>query len=292
MHTGSVFFRRSDLLKSGWTDRSLKAAVRDGRLLRARAGVYLEPDAPHDIVEACRLGGRLACTSALIQRGIFALDRGTLHVHLPVNSSRLRPLARSVRRHWGELHRTPDPRSACVELFDALVQAVRCQPARAAVATLDSAINMGALDPGDIDELFRVLPGRYGVIRPLLDGRCQSGPESLIRLMLRSLGVPFEVQKRIPGVGIVDFLVDGWLTIECDSRAHHSSWDAQRRDRRRDQSAAQLGLATFRPIAEDIMWDPGVVLAALRGLLSHRPSRIQENARFQTASRRPPRRVS
>ena len=292
MQAAPAFFRRSDLLDDGWTDRSLKAAVRDGRLLRARAGVYLAADTPRDIVDACRLGGRLACTSALALFGIFVLDTGQLHVHLAANSSRLRRLARPVRRHWAGLHRTPHPQSACVELLDALVQAVRCQPVRAAVATLDSALNTGAFDPDDLDELFRALPCRYAVIRRLLDPRCQSGPETLMRLMLRSAGLRFQVQVPIPGIGVVDFLVEGWLIIECDSRAHHSTWDAQRRDRRRDQRAAELGYATYRPIAEDIMWNPEAVLAALRGLLSRRPLKIQEKSRLDIPALGRTRRVS
>lgn len=72
----------------------------------------------------------------------------------------------------------------------------------------------------------------------------------------------------VRGVGRVDFVVDGWLIVECDSFAHHSDWEAQRRDRRRDQAAAALGYATYRPIAEDIMWHPELVRAALVGLTS------------------------
>jgi very-short-patch-repair endonuclease len=272
-------FRRADLVAAGWTDRGLRTAVLEGRLLRVRSGLYLLPDAPPDAVDASRLSGRVACTSALAQRGVFVLDSGVLHVHLPANSSRPATVGRALRRHWGRLHRPPHPRSTHVSLFDALAQAVRCQPARAAVATLDSALNTGMLDEGELDDLFRVLPRRYAVIRRLLDRRCQSGPESLVRLMLRSAGLRFDVQVSIPGVGIVDFLVDGWLIVECDSQAHHSTWDAQRRDRRRDQAAATLGYATYRPIAEDIMWHPEVIAAALHGLTSRRrrPS-VQEKS--------------
>lgn len=91
-----------------------------------------------------------------------------------------------------------------------------------------------------------------------------------MRLILRSLGCSFEVQAPIEGVGRVDFLVEGWLIVECDSREHHSSWDEQRRDRRRDQAAASLGYATYRPIAEDSMWRPELVRAAVFGLQSTR----------------------
>jgi len=156
---------------------------------------------------------------------------------------------------------------------------------------LDSALHTGVLADGDLDELFEALPRRLAVLRRLIDPRSESGPETLVRLMLRSLGLRFEVQVDLRGVGRVDFVVEGWLIIECDSVAHHSTWDAQRRDRRRDQAAAALGYATYRPIAEDIMWDPAVVLTAIRGLTERsRPSRIQaqraRSRRRQSAARR------
>lgn len=213
------------------------------------------------------MGGRLACVSEVARQGIFVLDASTLHVHHSPNAV-LGPKAdRSARHHWGRLHRAPHPRAAAVELFDALLQAVRCQPPRATIAMLDSALNCGLLAPGDLDEFFDALPRRYRRLRSHLDPRAESGPESLVRLMLRSLGFGFDVQVEIDGVGRVDFVVAGWLIIECDSRAHHSDWEAQRRDRRRDRAAAERGYATLRLIAEDIMWSPGEVRSALAGLL-------------------------
>ena len=211
--------------------------------------------------------------SEAARRGIFVLDSSVLHLHVAPHSSDLRRVARPIRVHWGSLHRQPHPQAASVELFDALLQAVRCQPPRAAIATLDSALNRGALREDDLDELFGALPRRFRRLRPLLDARSESGPETFLRLILRSLGVRFELQVVIDGVGRVDFLVDGWLIIECDSRAHHSDWDSQRSDRRRDQAAAALGLATFRPIAEDIMWSPDAVRAAIQGLIARRARR-------------------
>jgi very-short-patch-repair endonuclease len=88
--------------------------------------------------------------------------------------------------------------------------------------------------------------------------------------MLRRLGCSFDVQVRIDGVGRVDFVVDGWLIIECDSEAHHAGWAERRRDLRRDQAAAARGFVTYRPIAEDIMWNPDDVWEALAGLIRGR----------------------
>lgn len=267
------FHRRGDLLRGGWTDRRLARAVAEGRLLKPRPNAYLPPDAPLDAVDALAVGGRLACVSELARLGVFVLTHDRLHVHLHQNRTRTPKLARRVHRHWGFLRRRPPACAASVDAFDAIIQAVRCQPPRAALATLDSALHHGVLHRDDLDELFAALPKRHAVLRTLIDARAEAGTETLVRLMLRTVGASFEIQVKIRGVGRVDFLVDGWLIVECDSRQFHSTWDHQRRDRRRDQAAAALGYATFRPIAEDILWNPEVVQAALSGLLRHRRRR-------------------
>lgn len=284
---GSAFLRRRDQLCSdGWTDRALASAVSSGALVRPRRGIYLPADVGGDVIDACRHGGRLACVSALAQRGVFVLDGGVLHVHVARNAARRRSSPRPIRTHWGRLHRQPHPDDTSVEVFDALLQAVRCLPPRASIATLDSALHLGVISSDDLDELFRLLPRRYRVVRKLLDARSESGPESLVRLILRSLGARFDVQVRIQDVGRVDFVVDGWLIIECDSFAHHSNWEAQRRDRRRDQAAAKRGYATYRPIAEDIMWHADEVRDAIAGLLgAHRRCRSTSQEKPASARR-------
>ncbi|WEK61597.1 MAG: hypothetical protein P0Y60_02190 [Candidatus Microbacterium colombiense] len=89
-----------------------------------------------------------------------------------------------------------------------------------------------------------------------------------MRLLLRSLGVDFETQVQLPGVGRVDFLVDGWLIIECDSREFHEGWGKQVEDRRRDIAAARLGYVTIRPLATEILRDDSTVRDMLQGVIS------------------------
>jgi very-short-patch-repair endonuclease len=109
-----------------------------------------------------------------------------------------------------------------------------------------------------------------------------------MRLILRSIRCSFEPQVEIDGVGRVDFLVDEWLIVECDSEAHHGSWAAQKSDRRRDQAAAAQGLATVRPIAEDIMWHRASVRAAVAGLVMLRPraAAMRRGSRLNSATAR------
>ncbi|RZI94397.1 MAG: hypothetical protein EOO67_04740 [Microbacterium sp.] len=155
-------------------------------------------------------------------------------------------------------------------MADALAQAVRCQDPRSAVATVDSVLHRGLLSPECVADVFDALPRKYRAILRLSDALAESGSETFMRLILRQLGLRFVSQAHIPGVGRVDFLVEGWLIIECDSKAHHEGWSKQRGDRQRDLAAAQRGYVTLRPLAEDLFFRRHEVTRAVRGLARHR----------------------
>lgn len=273
--------RRADLLAAGYRPRRITRAVRDGELVRLRRDRYMW--APqHGIDQAVRIGGRLACVSLLAVLGVFVLDASRLHVHLERTMSRLRSPHDRRRRfseadaahaqlHWWPLSDVPS--LGVVALADALAQAVRCQTARAAVATVDSILYRGLLTYAEVQDVFGSLPRRYAAILSLADASAESGPETFMRLILRQLGLRYETQVRIRGVGRVDFLVEGWLVIECDSRAHHEGWEKQREDRRRDLAAAARGLTTLRPLAEDLFFERERVVVAVRGLVAARRAR-------------------
>ncbi len=282
LHPDRVYVH-ADLKTAGLSQGRITRLVRRGELVRARQGSYLHPSSSPAALAAARSGGRVACTSLLMELGVFVLDRTMLHVQVAAHATRLRPRA-GVRLHWAPLHRTPPPRSLRVEIFDALLQSVICQSPRAAIATLDSALHLGLIDTDGLDELFRLVPRRRRALRALVDGRCESGPETFVRLLLRSLGLRFECQVWIEGVGRVDFVVEGWLVIECDSRAHHGGWEAQVADRRRDLALAALGYASIRPVAADIFVDTpalGRVIVAMLQRLG--PRRV--NTPAEPASR-------
>lgn len=264
------FLRTSDLHRQGLRHRQVTAAVTSGALVRLRQGAYCLPDTDSQAQAAGRIRGRLACVTELRRQGVFVLEHSFPHIHIDSEAARLRRLDGSTRVHRSRLARKPHPRSLSVEAFDAVREAVLCQTPRATIATLDSALHLGLLRHDELDELFHSLPRRYRRLFALVDARAESGPETFMRLILKSIGCSFEVQVRIDEVGRVDFLVDGWLIIECDSESFHSSWADQKRDRRRDQAAAKRGFTTFRPIAEDIMWHPDVVREAILGLLRAR----------------------
>jgi len=275
---------RADLMAEGMTGRQITAAVRSGELIRARRDRYLQAGAPEAVVRAVRVGGRLTCLSLLTLLGVFVHRNARLHVHLAPQMSRMRsPHDRRhrldhTRRHGTRLHWLAAPESwgaqTHVGIVVALAHAVLCQAPRAAIATIDSAVNKGLISIAEVSSVFDLLPAKYGVLRRLVDGRAQSGPESLVRLMLLSLGCRVELQVEFDQVGFVDLVADGWLVVECDSKQFHSSWEQQLKDRRRDLALAQRGYVVLRLTAQDIMDRPDEVVAALRGTVQSRPGPV------------------
>jgi very-short-patch-repair endonuclease len=269
-------YTTTDLHRQGYTKRQIADAVAGGALVRARRGCFVLPGTPDAVVQAVRVGGRLTCLSLLQQREIFVHSNSALHVHVPPTSSRLRAPgdARrelSARRdrpkvvHWTELSSDAHG-DACAPIIDALAHSVRCQTPRRAIATLDSALNGGHVIGEQLDAVFALLPRRFQALRGLVDGRAQSGTETLVRLIARSLGCRVDLQVAFPGIGFVDLLIDGWLVVECDSRAFHGDWTAHANDRRRDAALAARGFHTLRLAATTILNDPETVAQAIRGL--------------------------
>lgn len=269
---------RQDLLDAGMDGRRITEAVRRREILRPRQGYYLSADAPERLAQAVRIGGRLGCVSLLAEAGVFVFDATRLHVHMERGDSRMRapdragglaPLrSRAATLHWRTL--TNPSSGGCVDILDALIDAVRCQEPRYAIATLDSALNRGLVSRDGLDEVFASLPARYRALRAWLDGRAQAGTETLVRLMLLRMGCEVDLQVEFDGVGSVDLVVDEWLVVECDSKEFHSDWAQQRKDYRRDRRLAELGFCVLRLTAEDILYRPDSVLAALKGLLHSR----------------------
>lgn len=259
-------WRTGDLRAAGLSRRAVACAVAAGLLRPVRKGTYLRGAAPGEVVTASAAGGLVTCLSALTALGVFVLENKLVHIHFPRSARKHAAGRRSAVWHWTPLLRTPHPRATMVDVVDALVHATDCQPPRAALASLDSALHLGLVTEDDLDEIFTRVRPRRRSLRRFVDGRAESGPETIVRMMALMLGFSVDVQVVIDGVGRVDLVLGGWLAVECDSEAFHSGWESQKRDRRRDVALAARGLVSFRPIAEDIMYDPDAVIEALRGL--------------------------
>lgn len=270
---------RAQLLSSGASGRSLTAAVRFQYLIRVRRDHYALPSTALHTVHAVRVGGRLGCVSALTDLGVFAMEDGFAHIHLDPEVSRPRSPRRrndpltADNRDGTTLHWTPlvDPAGATecrVSIVDALVQAVRCQHPWHALGSLDNALHLNLIDERRLDQIFAALPQRLQYLRVLIDGRSESGQETVLRCIVREAGLAFEIQVKFRTVGRVDMVVAGRLVVEADSKLAHARWEDHVTDRTRDLELARLGLMTLRALYKHIIYEPQRVLEAILALLA------------------------
>lgn len=162
----------------------------------------------------------------------------------------------------------------------ALAQAGACRPPVEVLAAVDAALRAGLVQVGDIEAA--VTTKRRRDLRWALqnaDPRAESVLESALRCVLLRGGIRgIELQARVPAVGRVDLLVDGWLVLEADGFAAHSARAEYRSDRRRLAAAVVAGYVTLRFSWEDVVWTPDVVLQVVRAALVRRSSQA-----FRTA---------
>ena len=281
-NTSERILSRGELLALGYSPKRITRHVREGTIIRVRRDHYLLTAESDSVITSVRIGGRLTCVSAiaLMSPDAFVFSHNHLHVHVERDRSRLRGAASSskrwskqsatgVRVTWGDLTELPVSRHM-VAIADAVRTMIRCRPEREAIATVDSLLRLRILSMMQLREVFATLPSRHRPILQRIDARAESGTESLMRLILWELGVAFVTQAAIPGVGRVDFLVDGFLIVECDSKQFHEGWERQRADRRRDLAAATAGYVTLRVLAEDLLHHPERVERPVRELLAAR----------------------
>lgn len=277
-----MVFTRDDLFERGHTRRSIARAVDEGALRRLRRDRYAKSDVPDLIAGASSIGSRLTCISLLRLLGIFVLSSSDTHVRLRRNRSRFDAgRAAFCRLHWADADTDADRFLHVTTLKEAVLHSLRCQSPRATIATLDSLVHHRLMSVDELGSLFAEVPARFRAILRLVDPSAESGPETFVRLILRTLGVDFECQVEIVGVGRVDFVVDGWLIIECDSKAFHEGWEKQKRDRQRDLAALRLGFVTVRPLASEVLGDPSSVQHALQEVIDRLSPRFSGRRRTQ-----------
>jgi len=82
--------RASELHARGHPAWELRMLSEYGRIVRVRKGWYAAPDTAPQLLRAWRIGGRLACISALVHHGLVDANETAVHVAITTGSSRLR----------------------------------------------------------------------------------------------------------------------------------------------------------------------------------------------------------
>lgn len=272
-HLGSVA-RTKTLLDRGVTRSEIGRLITTGTAVRLREGVIALPTARRDFAVVVMSNGFLTCASAARH-----LDLWQLHppASLHLSCRHARPpqapdggLTETVINHR-ERSESVHPLLPVLGLTDVLLHALRCLPLLDAVVIVESAVRFAWIRP---EALVRRLDGdRNGRARKAMDlvqGDADSPIEVVARLLFRDNGIFTETQVQVPGVGRVDFLLDGFLVVELDGAAYHSDRKALRNDRRRNNMTIVGGYLVLRYTYEDIMFAPDEVLAQVVQVLSDR----------------------
>ncbi|MEP6479646.1 MAG: DUF559 domain-containing protein [Rhodoglobus sp.] len=261
--------RTATLLRAGATEGSIRSAVRSGRLLRIRKGWFCEADAAPAVVGAVGLGGRLACISAALHLGLWTPESDpAVHVALPRHAGH-RPDETNGVVHWQSS--AWRARDSPVESITAVIrQVLLCCEREVAITIIDSALNSRRVTLSALRRIVHGLPKRFGSVLGQIDGKSESGLESLCRVRLARLGLRIRSQVRIAGVGRVDLVIGDRLVIEADGREHHDSPDAFRRDRARDLALTRLGYVVIRLSYQQIVDEWQRVELTVAGLVARR----------------------
>jgi very-short-patch-repair endonuclease len=264
-----------ELVKAGFTPGILRSAVACRSITRVRKGWYADPTIDTPVLRAWRVGGRLACVSAAAHHDLWIPEHSDfLHVSVPISAARLRtPTSHSARLaetpdagtriHWDGPSRYGDRVAVPVEV--AIPQVFRCMGETVGFVVLESALHLGRLNPATRDEVIVNLSEHAARIAVHASAQSESGIESLMKLILIRLGLPFRQQVYIDPVGRVDFLVGERLVIEVDGRAFHA--DAYK-DRQRDALLSIAGRRVLRFLYAQVVYEAETVEAAIVSALA------------------------
>ena len=262
-NAGSVA-RTQTLLRAGFSDRDIRKAVASGQVRRLRHGVLALPGAPSDFVTAVLGNGLLTCASGAAHRGLWLLHQPE-KVHLLCRHGG--PPNAVVHRESLVAHGTAEP---VTSITDILVHGLRCLPEVEATVMVESAVRQGVTT---LPYLRQRLPGnRNGAARKVLDlvdGTADSPIEVVARLLFRAEGIYTQTQVELPGIGFVDFLLEGFLIVEIDGRSHLEPRQVKK-DRFRNNASTLSGYAVLRYGYADVVYNPQKVVAEVWQVLRGR----------------------
>ncbi|HET8880185.1 MAG TPA: DUF559 domain-containing protein [Arthrobacter sp.] len=256
--------RTGQLLAAGYTRRDI------GRLASAthqpRRGIFVLPGCRPEFLAAVQHNARVTCASAAAHYGLWLREPPAKH-HLACNHGHGSGF---VRHRTVRFDGPAGPPVAAVE--DVVLHALGCLPPPASTAIATSALRLLGV-PRELLNAH-LTADRSGSAREALrqlDLRAESIVEVDAQYLFTSNGIGYDAQVYLPGIGRVDFLLAGFLIIEVDGFAFHSSRDSLRRDLGRNNASTVGGFAVLRYMPEHIWFEPERVLAEVRAVLEQGP---------------------
>ncbi|GHG46078.1 hypothetical protein GCM10012320_11930 [Sinomonas cellulolyticus] len=257
--------RTRDLLAAGITERTIRAAISRGLVIRAARGVIALPGADPLLVRAIATGSLLTCVSAVTSYGLWLVHEPD-KVHIQRKDGRYTSERAVVhRRTWVPA----EPGSNVASLADVVLHCLECLPELEALVVVESAIQRGL----SIDFLKSRLPGprngRARAVLNLVDRGADSLVETLARELMRRAGLYVEPQVYVPGVGWMDTIVERCVNVELDGKTHEKPAN-RAKDYARDASAQALGFSALRFSYSDVVHHPQRFLAQVGRVVRRR----------------------
>ncbi|MFT2818228.1 endonuclease domain-containing protein [Leifsonia sp. A12D58] len=270
---------RSQLRRLGYSQRAILKAIEIRELWPVGRSWLVHSSAQRQPIRAVAIGGRLAAASALVSYGVWVTYTSGLWVASPQTASRL-PLMQldEHRLWWHERFPVTDDKLWRMSLRDSLAQFARIGAAEDVIASCDSALNSGLLTREELAEVFNRLPRRIRQLLALVDGKAESGLETLLRLAALAQGWTVDIQVRIVGVGRVDLVIDGWLVIEADGAKWHDDDVSRDEDSRREAELILRGYRWHRFRYRQVLEQMPLCMEVIRTILaSGRPAQPAES---------------
>ncbi|MGP6170825.1 DUF559 domain-containing protein [Microbacterium sp. A196] len=261
-HFGGIA-RGQQLTAFGFTRRMLADAVNHGEISRLRPGVFFTTSVPLAVRVAAEHGGALTCAGALRLHGVWVLhDDPSPHVWL----------GQAGRVHHEGCRCVPHYRPGqmllgVAEVELALIHAFYCHGDEFFFCAFESAWNKRLISAGARSRIRKALPASSRWLVDFAHQDSESGLESLVRLRLHLVGIVVRAQVQIPGVGRVDFVIEGRVILEADGAEHHDVPRQRHRDLQRDAAASALGYESLHFDYAMIIHDWPRVMSAIRAAL-------------------------
>jgi very-short-patch-repair endonuclease len=258
--------RTSQLRNAGFSKREI-AKLLDHGAMQPRRGIFLAPGCNKELAAAIQHNGRLTCASAAAHYGLWQRNPPN-QLHLACNHGHGAGFVRHRSIRFGG-----HPLLPVAGVADVVLHSLGCLPPPASTALATSAIRLHGL-PVELLKQQLLADRSAPALRALreLDLRAESIVEVDAQHLFRTNGVAFEPQVSLPGIGRVDFLLNGFLIVEIDGFAFHSQRADMLRDRDRNNSSTVKGYAVLRYMPEHIWFNQERVLADIRTALALRAS--------------------
>ncbi|MFC5929486.1 DUF559 domain-containing protein [Cryobacterium melibiosiphilum] len=260
---------RSQLRTLGYTDRDLRRAMAAQELWPLGRSWLAHRGVDHDALRAVALHGRLAAESSLANHGVWVTRPTGLWIGTALHSGHAPATGANEHRIWvnERFPRDTDVRWR-MSVPDSLLQFAALGEGCDVVASMDSALNKGLVTPAELERVIAAVPRRLRRLLGRVDGRAQSGLETLLRLAAEAEGWNVRIQVVISGVGRVDVLIDGWLVIELDGARWHDDEQSRDEDSRRDAELTLLGYRYHRFRSRQVLEEMPLCLAVIRTILA------------------------